>query len=252
MLKTENLTIKFGGLTAVNNVNMHIKKGKITSLIGPNGAGKTTCFNLISGTYKPTSGKVIFLDQDITGLRSYKINEAGMSRTYQQINLFRTMTAEENVLVGMHPRLNHGNLSDAIIRPKKNRAEEKLAREKAAELMQFAGLLDKKDAICSSLPYGEQRKLEIIRAMASDPKLLLLDEPAAGMNTSEKVMLSNMILDIKAKGFTVLLVEHDMRLVMGISDYIYVLNYGTEIACGVAEEIQNNPTVIEAYLGGEE
>jgi len=252
VLTTENLTIKFGGLTAVNNVNMHIEKGKITSLIGPNGAGKTTCFNLISGVFKPTSGKVIFKGNEITGFKAYKINEAGLSRTYQQINLFRSMTAEDNVLVGMHPRLKHGGLTDAIFRPGSNRREEKAAREKAAELLEFVDLLDKRDTICSSLPYGEQRKLEIIRAMASDPKLLLLDEPAAGMNTSEKVMLSNIILKIKEKGITILLVEHDMRLVMDISDYIYVLNYGTEIARGKAGEIKNNPKVIEAYLGGQE
>ena len=252
MLITENLTIKFGGLTAVNNVNMHVEKGKITSLIGPNGAGKTTCFNLISGVLKPTSGKIKFEGNDITGISSYKINEAGMSRTYQQIHLFKSMTTEENVLVGMHPRLKHGSLADAIFRTGSNRKEEEAAREKAAELMRFVDLLDKKDTVCSSLPYGEQRKLEIIRAMASDPKLLLLDEPAAGMNTTEKVMLSNIILKIKKMGITILLVEHDMRLVMDISDYIYVLNYGTEISRGKADEVKNDPKVIEAYLGGQE
>ncbi len=249
MLKTEKSTIKFGGLTAVNEVTMHVKKGLITGLIGPNGAGKTTLFNIISGVYPPTSGKVYFDGVEIDGLPPYKINEMGMSRTYQAINLFKTMTVQENVLVGMHTRLGAG-LSSSIFRTKKTVAEEKAAIEKAEELMEFVGLIDHRYDIASSLPYGDQRKTEIIRAMASDPKLLLLDEPAAGMNSTEKVELSETILKIKDRGFTILLVEHDMKLVMNITDYIYVINYGKEIAEGTPEEVKTNPVVIEAYLGG--
>ena len=249
MLKTEKATIKFGGLTAVNEVTMHVKEGQITGLIGPNGAGKTTLFNIVSGVYKPTSGKVIFDGKDITGIQPYKINAMGMSRTYQAINLFKTMTVQENVLVGMHTRLKAG-LASSIFRTKKTAAEEKAAIEKAEELMEFAGLIDHRYDVPSSLPYGDQRKTEIIRAMASDPKLILLDEPAAGMNTTEKVELSETIKKIRDRGFTILLVEHDMKLVMGITDYIYVINYGKELAQGKPEEVRNNPAVIEAYLGG--
>ena len=249
MLKTEKATIKFGGLTAVNEVTMHVKEGQITGLIGPNGAGKTTLFNIVSGVYKPTSGKVIFDGKDITGIQPYKINAMGMSRTYQAINLFKTMTVQENVLVGMHTRLKAG-LASSIFRTKKTAAEEKAAIEKAEELMEFAGLIDHRYDVASSLPYGDQRKTEIIRAMASDPKLILLDEPAAGMNTTEKVELSETIKKIRDRGFTILLVEHDMKLVMGITDYIYVINYGKELAQGKPEEVRNNPAVIEAYLGG--
>ena len=250
MLRTEGATIKFGGLTAVNQVDMHVKKGDVCALIGPNGAGKTTCFNILSGVYRPTSGKVFFDGKDVTGLPPFKINEAGMSRTYQAIHLFKTMSVLDNVLVGVHPRIQYG-LSDAIFHTRKNREEEKRALEKAEELMEFVGLTAKRNSVAGSLSYGEQRLVEIIRGMASDPKLLLLDEPAAGMNSKEKVDLSETILRIKDRGFTVLLVEHDMKLVMNISDYIYVLNYGTKIAEGVPSEIQTNPDVIAAYLGGE-
>lgn len=251
MLKTENVTIRFGGLVAVNHVSVTIEAGKITGLIGPNGAGKTTFFNCISGVYRPNEGTVLFNGQPLEGKRGYQINEAGISRTYQIINLFRKMTVLENVLVGMHSRLKSGFFASMLHTPDM-RQEEWRAQEKAYELLDFVGLKDKANDLAGSLSYGEQRLLEIVRGLASDPMLLLLDEPAAGMNTTEKAELHHVMKRIIDRGVSILVIEHDMQLVMGVCDYLYVLEHGSLLAEGKPEEIQQNPDVIAAYLGGDE
>lgn len=249
MLKLENLTIRFGGLTAVDNVTFEIPEKAIFGLIGPNGAGKTTCFNMITGVYRPTNGKVFLNNREIQGKMPYKINELGIARTYQNINLFKKMTVLENVMVGCHTQSKAG-LAAAIFRPRSQRREEAAVIEKSMDILKFIDLDAKADFLASSLSYGEQRRLEISRAMASDPVLLLLDEPAAGMNGSEKQELSETIRKISERGITILLVEHDMKLVMGVAQTICVLNFGKKIAQGTPEEIQRNEEVIEAYLGG--
>jgi len=251
MLETRNITINFGGLIAVNNVSITVQPHKITALIGPNGAGKTTFFNCISGVYKPTKGEIILDGQHLEGKRGFQINAAGIARTYQVINLFWKMTALENVLVGMNSRLTT-NFWDCLFHTKKKRAEEKLIYEEAYELLKFVGLEQYANAPAASLSYGKQRLLEIVRGLASKPKVILLDEPAAGMNTAEKAELDILLKKIIDMGVTILIVEHDMKLIMNVSDYIYVLCNGMLLAQGVPEEIQNNPEVICAYLGGEE
>lgn len=251
MLKLEDLTIKFGGLTAVNSVNVEIQDGEIFGLIGPNGAGKTTLFNIISGVYKPTHGKVLFNGEEVQGTQPYKINKLGIARTYQNINLFKKMTVLENVMVGCHSKSKEG-LWGALLRTSTQKKEEERIREKSMEILKFMDLEHKSDMKASNLSYGEQRRLEISRALASDPKLLLLDEPAAGMNGKEKEELSELIKKINKLDITVLLVEHDMKLVMKVTDNICVLNYGKKIAYGKPQSIQNNKEVIEAYLGGGE
>lgn len=251
MLKTEGVTIKFGGLTAVNNVNVHIQKNKITGLIGPNGAGKTTFFNCISGVYVPNSGSVIFDGQHIEGKKGWQINQVGIARTYQVINLFWKMSVLENVLVGMHSRLKSNFWSD-IFRTPAQRAEERNAVEQAYEWLDFVGLKDNANDPAGSLSYGGQRRLEIVRGMASQPKLILLDEPAAGMNTQEKGELDEVLQNILKKGVTILMIEHDMKLVMGVCDYIYVLEHGALLSEGLPDYVQNDPEVIKAYLGGDE
>lgn len=251
MLKLENLTIRFGGLTAVDNVTTHVKKGEIFGLVGPNGAGKTTTFNMISGYYAPTSGKVIFDGQEIQGRPQYEINYQGIARTYQNINLFNKLTVLENCMIGCHPRMK-ANLFDAIFNTKRKRKEDEAAREKCRKILAFMELADKEDHLAKNLAYGEQRRLEIARALVSDPKLLLLDEPAAGMNSSEKVELTEMIRKIRDMGITILLVEHNMKLVMSVCDRICVLNFGKKLAEGTPEYIQNDQNVINAYLGGGE
>lgn len=250
MLKLKDVTIKFGGLTAVNQVNAEISKGSIFGLIGPNGAGKTTLFNIISGVYAPTSGSVIFNGKEIQGTAPYKVNQMGISRTYQNINLFKKMSVLENVKVGCHS-ISDSGLLDSVLRTKSQKAEEKAIEEKSLEILNFMELGDKANYKASNLSYGEQRRLEISRALASDPELILLDEPAAGMNGKEKEELTETIRKINEKGITVLLVEHDMKLVMNVTDTICVLNYGKKIALGEPAYIQSNPAVIEAYLGGE-
>ena len=249
MLKFEKATIKFGGLVAVNEVTAEVPQGAIFGLIGPNGAGKTTLFNIISGVYAPTSGRIIFNGKDIQGLPPYKINELGISRTYQNINLFKNMTALENVMVGCHTRTKAG-LAASIFRTRKQKEEEAAVEKKSLEILDFMNLSEKAYYNASNLSYGEQRRLEISRALASDPKLLLLDEPAAGMNGREKEELTEIIRKISDKGITILLVEHDMKLVMCVTHIICVLNYGKKIAFGDADHIQNNEEVIAAYLGG--
>jgi branched-chain amino acid transport system ATP-binding protein len=251
MLKVNNLTIKFGGLLAVNDVSLDLLPGKINGLIGPNGAGKTTFFNLISGVYKPTGGKVFFNEKRIDGMPPFRIHEMGISRTYQVINLFKKMSVLENVQIGMHSRLKSGYFA-SLFRTKKQKREEKNCLEQAYDWLDFVGLRPKAKMNAHELSYGEQRLLEIVRGMASSPKLLLLDEPAAGMNTKEKDALDTLLRRILDKGITIFLVEHDMKLVMGVTDHIFVLNYGKKLAEGTPETIQNDPEVIKAYLGEDE
>lgn len=248
MLKVDHAFLSFDGLKAVNDVSIQVESGSVTALIGPNGAGKTTLFNLIAGVYKPESGHIYLDGEEITGLRTFHICEKGIARTYQVIKLFGGMTVLENVLVGMHSQLKSGFWA-GVFRTKKCREEEKRAHEKAHELLKLMGLDELAKFPAGSLAYGQQRRLEIARALASNPKLLLLDEPAAGMNSTEKFELNERIREIVKMGVTVLIVEHDMNMVMSIADKIYVINSGMNLAEGNSEEIANNPDVIEAYLG---
>lgn len=250
MLKVRSMTLSFGGLVAVNDVSLHVKPKQITALIGPNGAGKTTFFNCISGVYKPDKGAIIFDNKRIEGKKGYQINALGIARTYQVINLFWKMSVIENVMVGMHSRLSSGYFS-SMFRTKAQRKEERAAYERAYEWLDFVNLEDKALHPAGSLSYGEQRLLEIVRGLASSPKLILLDEPAAGMNTQEKIELDALLQKILAKNVSILMIEHDMDLVMGVADYIFVLNNGKLLAEGVPSEVQNNEDVITAYLGGE-
>jgi branched-chain amino acid transport system ATP-binding protein len=246
------MTIRFGDLVAVNDVCMQIPENKIIALIGPNGAGKTTLFNCVSGVYVPNEGNILFDGKSIKGKRPSYIHNIGISRTYQIINLFADMPVIDNVIVGMHGDL-ISNFFDSLFHTKRHRNEEKDCYEKAHELLKFVGLEDRANEAAGSLPYGEQRRLEIIRALAGNPSLLLLDEPAAGMNSKEKEDLDAILREIIRRwNLSILLVEHDMDLVMGVSDYIYVLSFGKKLAEGIPEEIQKNPDVIEAYLGGDD
>ena len=250
VLKIENLTMQFGGVIAVDNFSMEINKGEIVALIGPNGAGKTTAFNAVTGVYQPTAGRVTLLDENITGLRPDEVTFRGIARTFQNIRLFSSMTVFENVLTAHHLRRT-SSLFSAILRL--NKAEEKRMREDTDALLRQVGLYDLRDEMAVSLPYGKQRLLEIVRALATKPKLLLLDEPAAGMNPQETDELGEFIKRIRSEfNLTVFIIEHHMNLVMKISDRIYVIEFGKQIAEGIPEEIQNNEKVIEAYLGGGE
>lgn len=252
LLETKDATIRFGGLIAVNLLNIKVNEGEIVSVIGPNGAGKTTAFNLITGVYTPTDGEIYFNGSKVSGKRPDEIAKLGIARTFQNIRLFKDLTVLENVLIANHLHIK-SDLFSSILGLPNARKEEKQMKEFSLNLLKETGLLEYKDDIASSLPYGLQRRLEIARALATRPKLLLLDEPAAGMNPKESDDLTEFIREIRDKfKLTILLIEHHMQLVMEISDRIYVLEYGRTIASGIPTEIQENPLVIKAYLGEEE
>lgn len=249
VLETKSLGIDFGGLTAVNNLNLYVAENEIVGLIGPNGAGKTTVFNLLAKVYEPTRGSICLLGKDFNKLDTIKANIAGVARTFQNIRLFNKMSVIDNVKTAMNNTYDY-SVFDALLHTKIYYENEKEIDKKASELLEIFGLSDSKDIEASSLPYGAQRRLEIARALATNPKILLLDEPAAGMNPQETEELMNTIKFVRDKfGICILLIEHDMNLVMNICERIYVLNYGTLLAEGSPEEIKSNPDVIKAYLG---
>jgi len=249
MLKVKNLSISFGGLHAVDSFSITVNKGELYGLIGPNGAGKTTVFNLLTGVYKPDMGQIFLDGENITGLSPVEINKAGIARTFQNIRLFRNLSVLDNVKIGLHNIYKYSTIAGILRLPSYFRTERQM-NEKAYEILEVFGLEKEADNLSANLPYGKQRKLEIARALATNPKLLLLDEPAAGMNPAETEELMETITLIRKKyDVTILLIEHDMKLVAGICEKIFVLNFGTELANGRPQEVLNNPEVIKAYLG---
>lgn len=251
MLQFEQVSKRFGGLQVLQDVAFTVPEGGIFGLIGPNGAGKTTVFNLITGLLQPTSGSIRFAGQQLNGIAPHRITERGIARTFQNIRVFKEMTLLENVMVGMHDHLDYG-FAGLLIKSRIFREAETTARLRALELLSWFRLDGKAQQLADSLSYGEQRKLEFARALATRPKLLLLDEPVAGMNPAEKTELMAEILNIRQRGFSIFMIEHDMRFVMGLCDRVAVLNFGRIIAEGVPDDIRNNPQVIEAYLGRED
>jgi branched-chain amino acid transport system ATP-binding protein len=251
LLEVEDVTIRFGGLTALESVTFEIREGEILGLIGPNGAGKTTCFNVMTGVYQATSGRVLFDGAPLTKMKRHKITKLGIARTFQNIRLFKSMTVLENVMVGADAHSRVG-FWDALLRTPRHRHTEAESAARAKELLKTVGITARHDDLAANLSYGDQRRLEIARAMATGPKLLCLDEPAAGFNPAEKLKLMDLIRRVRDEGYTVLLIEHDMRLVLGVTDRIVVLEFGRKIAEGAPAEIRDNPAVIAAYLGVEE